>query len=80
MSSGIVFHLLAALAYALLAGFEVPAQRTLCMLSVVALALWSGRNFGVSRTLLLALLVGLLGSTAMVWMPQRKVTMPPSCV
>ena len=51
---------LAALAYALLAGFEVPAQRTLYMLSVVALALWSGRNFGVSRTLLLALLVVLL--------------------
>lgn len=36
---------LAALAYALLAGFEVPAQRTLYMLSVVALALWSGREF-----------------------------------
>ncbi|MEI7613081.1 MAG: DNA internalization-related competence protein ComEC/Rec2, partial [Betaproteobacteria bacterium] len=51
---------LAALAYALLAGFEVPAQRTLYMLSVVALTLWSGRNFGVSRTLLLALLAVLL--------------------
>ena len=35
--------LLAALAYALLAGFAVPAQRTLYMLAVVALALWSGR-------------------------------------
>ena len=51
---------LAALAYALLAGFGVPAQRTLYMLSVVALALWSGRNFGVSRILLLALLLVLL--------------------
>ena len=51
---------LAAFSYALLAGFEVPAQRTLYMLSVVALALWSGRNFGVSRTLLSALLVVLL--------------------
>ena len=51
---------LAAFAYALLAGFEVPAQRTLYMLSVVTLALWSGRNFGVSRTLLLALLAVLL--------------------
>ena len=51
---------LAALSYALLAGFGVPAQRTLFMLSVVALALWSGRNFGVSRVLLLALLVVLL--------------------
>ncbi|MBV5276615.1 DNA internalization-related competence protein ComEC/Rec2, partial [bacterium] len=51
---------LAAFAYALLAGFEVPAQRTLYMLSVVAVALWSGRNFGVSRTLLLALLLVLV--------------------
>ena len=51
---------IAALAYALLAGFEVPAQRTLYMLSVVALALWSGRNIGASRTLLWALLVVLI--------------------
>jgi competence protein ComEC len=51
---------LAAFAYALLAGFEVPAQRTFYMLSVVALALWSGRNFGVSRTLLFALLAVLI--------------------
>ncbi len=51
---------LAAFAYALLAGFEVPAQRTLYMLSVVALALWSGRNLGISRTLLLALLAVLV--------------------
>ena len=50
----------AAFAYALLAGFEVPAQRTLYMLSVVALALWSGRNIGASRTLLCALLAVLL--------------------
>jgi competence protein ComEC len=51
---------LAALAYALVAGFEIPAQRTLYMLTVVALALLSGRNLGVSRTLLLALLAVLL--------------------
>ena len=51
---------LAAFSYALLAGFEVPAQRTLYMLSVVALALLSGRNFGASRTLLCAMLVVLL--------------------
>jgi competence protein ComEC len=51
---------LAAFVYALLAGFEVPAQRTLYMLSVVALTLWSGRNLGVSRTLLLALLLVLV--------------------
>ncbi|MDR2613717.1 MAG: DNA internalization-related competence protein ComEC/Rec2, partial [Candidatus Accumulibacter sp.] len=51
---------LAALAYTALAGFEVPAQRTLYMLGVVALALWSGRNFGAARTLLLALLAVLI--------------------
>jgi competence protein ComEC len=32
-----------ALLYVLLAGFGVPAQRTLYMLAVVALALWTGR-------------------------------------
>lgn len=58
--AAVVSGWLAAFSYALLAGFEVPAQRTLYMLSVVALALWSGRNFGVSRTLLLALLVVLV--------------------
>lgn len=51
---------LAALAYALLAGFEVPAQRTVYMLSVVALALYAGRNLGAVRTLLLALLAVLV--------------------
>jgi competence protein ComEC len=51
---------LAAVAYSLLAGFAVPTQRTLYMLSVVALALWSGRNLGASRSLLLALLLVLL--------------------
>ena len=51
---------LAALCYALIAGFEVPAQRTFYMLTVVALSLWSGRNFGIRRTLLLALLAVLL--------------------
>ena len=51
---------LAAFAYALLSGFAVPAQRTFYMLAVVAVALWSGRNFGASRTLALALLAVLL--------------------
>ncbi len=51
---------LAALVYSLLAGFEVPAQRTFYMLSVVALALWSGRHLSVSRTLSLALLLVLI--------------------
>jgi competence protein ComEC len=51
---------LAALAYCLLAGFAVPAQRTLYMLAVVTLALWSGREVAVSRVLALALLLVLL--------------------
>jgi competence protein ComEC len=51
---------LAALAYALLAGFEVPAQRTLYMLTVVASALWTGRNLAAGRVLALALLIVLL--------------------
>lgn len=50
----------AAFAYGLLAGFEVPAQRTLYMLGIVALALWSGRSVSGSRVLALALLVVLL--------------------
>jgi competence protein ComEC len=51
---------LAALIYCLLAGFAVPAQRTLYMLAVVAAALWSGRTTAVSQVLSLALLLVLL--------------------
>lgn len=49
-----------AFAYCFLAGFGVPAQRTLYMLSVVALALWLGRAAAGSRVLALALLLVLL--------------------
>jgi len=45
-----------ALVYVLLAGFAVPAQRTLYMLLVFAVALWSGRQVPISRVLALALL------------------------
>ena len=51
---------LAALAYCLIAGFAVPAQRTVYMVGVVALALWANRISSVSRVLCLALLVVLL--------------------
>ncbi|WP_426196333.1 DNA internalization-related competence protein ComEC/Rec2 [Massilia sp. DWR3-1-1] len=44
-----------ALLYVLLAGFGVPAQRTLYMLSVLALALWSGRLTSISHVLCAAL-------------------------
>lgn len=47
---------LAALLYALLSGFGVPTQRTLYMLSVVAIALWMGRASSASSVLALALL------------------------
>jgi competence protein ComEC len=51
---------LTALAYVLLAGFAVPAQRTLYMLAVVAIALWLGRIASASRVLSLALLTVVL--------------------
>lgn len=45
----------AALAYCLISGFAVPAQRTLYMVGVVAAALWLGRATGASRVLAAAL-------------------------
>ena len=51
---------MAALAYALLSGFSVPAQRTAYMLSVAAIALLSGRRTVPSRVLAAALLLVLL--------------------
>lgn len=47
----------AALIYALIAGFSVPTQRTLYMLVVFAIALWSGRQLVISQVLALALFV-----------------------
>lgn len=44
-------------AYALLAGFAVPARRTVLMLAVVALAMWRGRPIRGRDTLALAALV-----------------------
>ena len=43
-----------ALTYVALAGFGVPARRTLCMIIIVAIALWSGRLTRFSNTLLAA--------------------------
>ena len=51
---------LAALGYTLLAGFAVPAQRTLYMIAVVAAALWLDRLQSSSRVLAVALGVVLL--------------------
>jgi competence protein ComEC len=58
----------AALLYVLLAGFGVPAQRTLYMLAVVALALWTGRLSAVTHVLCAALgVVLLLDPWAVLW-------------
>ncbi len=57
-----------ALLYVLLAGFGVPAQRTLYMLAVVAAALWAGRITSVSHVLCVALgVVVLLDPWAVLW-------------
>lgn len=58
--AGALAAIAGALGYALLAGFAVPAQRTFWMVTVVALALWSGRIASPARTLALALAVVLL--------------------
>src|SRR5512139_3831939 len=42
--AGLVAAVLAAFGYTLLAGFQVPAQRTLFMLAVLALAFWGRRE------------------------------------
>nr|WP_314629991.1 DNA internalization-related competence protein ComEC/Rec2 [uncultured Janthinobacterium sp.] len=59
---------LAAFLYVLLAGFGVPAQRTLYMLLVVALALWLGRITSIAHILCLALgVVVVLDPWAVLW-------------
>jgi competence protein ComEC len=57
-----------AFVYVLLAGFGVPAQRTLYMLAVVAVALWTNRITSVSHILCNALgVVVLLDPWAVLW-------------
>ncbi len=57
-----------ALVYVLLAGFGVPAQRTLYMIAVVSIALWTGRIASVSHVLCTALaVVLLLDPLAVLW-------------
>lgn len=54
--------------YVLLAGFGVPAQRTLYMLMVVAVAMWMGRIASISHIACIALgLVLLLDPWAVLW-------------
>ncbi len=58
--AGLAAALLAAFGYVLLAGFQVPAQRTLIMLAVVVLAFWSRRETRPATALVWALFVVLL--------------------
>ncbi|HEX7972144.1 MAG TPA: DNA internalization-related competence protein ComEC/Rec2 [Thiobacillus sp.] len=58
--AGLVAAVLAALGYVVLAGFQVPAQRTLFMLGVLALALWGRREPRPFSALLWALFAVLL--------------------
>lgn len=55
--AGIAAGFLAALVYCLLAGFAVPAQRTLYMLAVAAWALWRGWFGAPTRVLAIALVL-----------------------
>ncbi|MFZ1181151.1 MAG: DNA internalization-related competence protein ComEC/Rec2 [Herbaspirillum sp.] len=60
--------LLSALLYTLLAGFGIPAQRTLYMLAVVGAAFWMGRLTPISCVMCLALGVVLLADPwALLW-------------
>jgi competence protein ComEC len=58
--AGIAFGLLAATAYTLLAGFGIPAQRTLYMLAGAAAVAWLDRRPSPSRLLAAALLAVVL--------------------
>ena len=58
--AGAILALLAAIAYAALAGFSIPTQRALIMVAVVMLALLSNRPIIPTRTLATALLLVLL--------------------
>jgi competence protein ComEC len=60
LKAAVVGALGAALLYALLAGFAVPAQRTVYMLAVVAVALWLGIIESASVVLCVALFVVVL--------------------
>ena len=55
-----LFGLLAAVAYAALAGFAIPAQRAVCMLAVVAVSLFNGWRWPAPAILGAALLFVLL--------------------
>jgi competence protein ComEC len=53
----VIAGMISALAYALIAGFSVPTQRTFYMLATVAAFLWTGRMSSPSRVLCAALFI-----------------------
>jgi competence protein ComEC len=64
----VIAGFLAAWGYVALAGFGVPAQRTLYMLAVVAIAVWLDRVSAISHVLALAAgLVVILDPWAVMW-------------
>jgi len=63
-----VAGVVAALTYVLLAGFQIPAQRTLYMLSVAAIGLWLGRPGTASTVWLWALAI------VLAWDPWASLT------
>ncbi|MDP2398330.1 MAG: DNA internalization-related competence protein ComEC/Rec2 [Burkholderiales bacterium] len=60
MKAAAVIGFVVALAYALLSGFAVPAQRTVFMLAVVAVALWLGHITAAGPVLAVALFAVLM--------------------
>ncbi|MFA9274196.1 MAG: DNA internalization-related competence protein ComEC/Rec2 [Candidatus Aquirickettsiella gammari] len=64
----VIAGVIAAVIYVALAGFGVPAQRTLWMLIVLAIAVWSGRVSDSTHVLSLALaVVVLIDPWAVLW-------------
>lgn len=55
--AAVVAGVMVALSYALVAGFSVPTQRTVYMLLVFAVALWSNKPIDIARVLAYALFV-----------------------
>lgn len=58
--AAVVAGVVTALCYSLVAGFSVPTQRTLYMMAVFAIALWSGRQLVITQVLAFAVLVVVL--------------------
>ncbi|MGZ0018318.1 DNA internalization-related competence protein ComEC/Rec2 [Nitrosomonas sp. wSCUT-2] len=53
--AAVLAGLIAAFGYALISGFAIPAQRAFCMLTVIAIAIWRGRQNSASGILAWAL-------------------------